>query len=257
MRFTLIASLAAIASAVSASPIEKRVVSAKVYHTCSVPGTIALTFDDGPYEYTWALADKLRSEDVTATFFMNGANWVDVDTQSVKTPAGTKSYKDVIKHVYDKGHQIASHTYSHKELNGLSSSAIKSEMTKLEAIFKKAINKIPNYMRPPSGAYDDNTLAVLGQLGYKVILWDIDSNDWRYKDTSDLSKEQANYKSVIEKDNKNKPNGHIALQHDVHQKTVTKLVPWVIQYIKGKKSYKFVSVAECLGQSVSSAYKSK
>ncbi|KAG1241675.1 hypothetical protein G6F65_023398 [Rhizopus arrhizus] len=60
-------------------------------------------------------------------------------------------------------------------------------------------------MRPPSGAYDDNTLATLGQLGYKVILWDIDSNDWRYKDIASLANEQQEYKSVIEADNKKKP----------------------------------------------------
>lgn len=73
MRFILLASLVAI---VLASPIKKKTVSAKIYSTCTVPGTMALTFDDGPYEYTWALADTLKSEGVTATFFMNGANWV-------------------------------------------------------------------------------------------------------------------------------------------------------------------------------------
>lgn len=76
MRLTLLASVAAIATAVSAAPFEKRAVKAKVYTTCSVPGTMALTFDDGPYEYTWALAETLHEKGVTATFFMNGNNWV-------------------------------------------------------------------------------------------------------------------------------------------------------------------------------------
>lgn len=159
-----------------------------------------------------------------------------VETQSVKTPAGVKTYKQVIKHVYDKGHQIASHTYSHKELGGLSTAEVKSEMTKLDKIFKSVIGKSPLYMRPPSGSYDDNTLAALGSLGYKVILWDIDSNDWRYKDISSLSNEQANYKSVIDKDSKKNPHGHIALQHDVHKKTVTKLVPWVISMSRVRRT---------------------
>jgi peptidoglycan/xylan/chitin deacetylase (PgdA/CDA1 family) len=76
MRFTLLTSLAVVATAVSAAPVEKRAVKAKVYTTCSVPGTMALTFDDGPYEYTWDLAETLQSKGVTATFFMNGNNWV-------------------------------------------------------------------------------------------------------------------------------------------------------------------------------------
>lgn len=130
-------------------------------------------------------------------------------------------------------------------------------MTKLEKVFRSILGKNPLYMRPPSGEYDSTTLTTLGELGYKVILWDIDSNDWRYKDQSSLSHEQANYKSVIEEDSKKNPQGHIALQHDVHKKTVEKLVPWVISYVKSKKNYKFVSVAECLGNTKGSAYKTK
>lgn len=75
----------------------------------------------------------------------------DVEKQSVKTSAGTKTYKQVIKHVYDSGHQLASHTYSHLELGGQSASKIKSEMTKMEAIFRSIIGKNPIMMRPPAG----------------------------------------------------------------------------------------------------------
>lgn len=78
MRTSFLITLAAVATAVSAAPtpLEKRATSAKLIETCTVPGTIALTFDDGPYEYTWALAETLKKNGVTATFFMNGQNWV-------------------------------------------------------------------------------------------------------------------------------------------------------------------------------------
>lgn len=78
MRSSFLITLAAVATAVSAAPapLEKRATSAKLISTCTVPGTIALTFDDGPYEYTWALAETLKAEGVVATFFMNGNNWV-------------------------------------------------------------------------------------------------------------------------------------------------------------------------------------
>jgi peptidoglycan/xylan/chitin deacetylase (PgdA/CDA1 family) len=78
MKTTFLVTLATIATAVSAAPtpFEKRATTATIYSTCSVPGTIALTFDDGPYQYTWALAETLKNEGITATFFMNGNNWV-------------------------------------------------------------------------------------------------------------------------------------------------------------------------------------
>ncbi|GAA5817023.1 hypothetical protein MFLAVUS_010558 [Mucor flavus] len=259
MRSTFLITLAAIATAVSAAPapLEKRAAKAQIISTCTVPGTIALTFDDGPYEYTWALADALKAAGVTGTFFMNGENWVDVNKQSVKTSAGTKTYKQVIKHVYDQGHQLASHTYTHLELGGQTAAKVKSEMTKMETVFRSVIGKNPVHMRPPAGVLSDTALTVLGDLGYKVILWDLDSNDWQYTDSSNIGKEQKNYKDVIEKDAKKNPQGHIALHHDVYKKTVEDLVPWVVKYIKGKKNYKFVSVAECLGGTKGSAYKTK
>ncbi|KAI7907601.1 uncharacterized protein BX663DRAFT_491415 [Cokeromyces recurvatus] len=259
MRSTFIITIAAIATAVSAAPttLDKRAPKAQVITTCTVPGTIALTFDDGPYEYTWDLAKTLKKNGVTATFFMNGNNWVDVEKQTVKTSDGIKTYKEVIKHVYSQGHQLASHTYSHLELGGQSASKVKSEVQKLEKIFRSVIGKNPLYFRPPAGSYDDTTLKTLGSLGYKVILWDIDSNDWRYSSQSSLSKEQKNYKDVIEADSKKNPKGHIALHHDVYKKTTEKLVPWVIKYIKDKKNYKFVSVAECIGQTKGSAYRTR
>lgn len=181
----------------------------------------------------------------------------DVEKQSVKTSAGTKTYKQVIKHVYDCGHQLASHTYSHLELGDQSPSKVKSEMTKMETVFRSIIGKNPQFMRPPAGSTSSSTLATLGELGYKVVLWDIDSNDWRYSEQKGISHEQNNYKDVIEKDSKKNPHGHIALHHDVYKKTVDELVPWVIEYIKSKKTYKFVSVAECIGSSKASAYKTK
>lgn len=259
MRFTLVASILAIASYVSAAPasLSKRAATAQVITTCSVPGTIALTFDDGPFEYTWDLADYLKKEGVVATFFFNGNNYVNVDTQTVKTSAGTKTYKQVIKHVYDRGHQIGSHTYSHLELAGQSTSKIQSEMSKLEAIFRSVIGKNPLYMRPPAGSYDNNVLKTLGASGYKVIMWDIDSNDWRYQNDKSLAMEQKHYKDVIEKDSSKNPQGHIALHHDVYQKTAEQLTPWVVKYIKDKKKYKFVSVAECIGNTKGSAYRTK
>lgn len=71
-----LATLAILAASMSmAMPLEPRA-TAKVYSKCSKPGTYALTFDDGPYEYTWKLADDLKAAGVKATFFINGNNWV-------------------------------------------------------------------------------------------------------------------------------------------------------------------------------------
>ncbi|KAI8394308.1 uncharacterized protein BYT42DRAFT_554168 [Radiomyces spectabilis] len=223
--------------------------SAKVYDKCVTPGTFALTFDDGPYKYSWSLAEKLEAEGIAATWFVNGKNWVNVATDKVEVNGEMKTYKQVLQKVHDSGHQIASHTYSHKELAGQSNQVIRREMQKNEDVIRSAIGKRPTFMRPPAGSLDKNVLKVLGSLGYHVVLWDIDSNDWR---THNFESEQKEYKSVL--DNESEKGGHIALNHEVYDQTIDELVPWVIDYVKSK-NYRFVTVAECLGFPKESAYR--
>jgi peptidoglycan/xylan/chitin deacetylase (PgdA/CDA1 family) len=96
-------------------------------------------------------------------------------------------------------------------------------------------------MRPPTGAYDENTLVVLKDLGYSVVNWDIDTNDWR---EHDFDEEKSAYEEM--KDDSNQSLGHIALEHEVYDQTVSELIPWVIDYINSM-GYKFVTVSDCIG----------
>lgn len=96
-----------VASLSSATPLQtypRRTVSqvaiGSVIDHCAVPGTIALTFDDGPWMYTSQILDTLAEHDALATFFLNGINKGSID-----------SYPDVIQRAVAEGHQIGSHTY--------------------------------------------------------------------------------------------------------------------------------------------------
>lgn len=83
---------------------------------------------------------------------------------------------------------------------------------------------------------------------YRVIIWDVDSQDWA---THNLADEQREYKSVLDKASSSN-SGHIALEHEVYEQTVNELVPWAIKYVKSK-GYKFATVADCTG--AGNAYK--
>lgn len=67
---------------------------------CAIPGTIALTFDDGPYIYTPQILDTLAQHDVRATFFLNGHNRGHIDTSP-----------EVVQRTLAEGHQLGSHTF--------------------------------------------------------------------------------------------------------------------------------------------------
>jgi hypothetical protein len=67
---------------------------------CIVPGTVALTFDDGPYIYTPQILDTLSRRGARATFFLNGV-----------LKGNIHEYADVMRRAITEGHQLASHTY--------------------------------------------------------------------------------------------------------------------------------------------------
>jgi hypothetical protein len=97
----------AAAPSVPKLPKVKVAASATIIESCTIKGVAALTFDDGPGEYTGQLLKFLAKEKVKVTFFVNGENAGNI----LKEP-----FKSYVKTAYDAGHQIASHTWSHEDL---------------------------------------------------------------------------------------------------------------------------------------------
>jgi len=130
----IIAAAAITAAFVSALPVnpseskpalQKRSAAATVISRCTKPGTIALTFDDGPFLYTNGLLDILQSRAVKATFFFNG-----------NTYGRIEDFAASVKRAYQDGHQVGHHTWDHRDLTSLSQSEALEEM-----ILRKSENK--------------------------------------------------------------------------------------------------------------------
>ena len=66
---------------------------------CAISGTIALTFDDGPFIYTVQLLETLSQHGARATFFLNGVNRGSID-----------AFLDLVQRTLHEGHQLGSHT---------------------------------------------------------------------------------------------------------------------------------------------------
>ncbi|KAF8607827.1 carbohydrate esterase family 4 protein [Ceratobasidium sp. AG-I] len=215
---------------VSAAPVEHELETralAQVITKCTKAKTVALTFDDGPYINNKKLVDLLNANGAKGTFFFNGNNYGCIyDSANAAR----------VKYAYDKGHQIASHTWSHAHLKTLSGSALTSEFSKTDTAIKKITGAVPAFMRPPYGEYDDEVRTVAASRGQKVVIWDFDSGDSAGK--------SAAYKSLIAK----KPNNILTLNHETYATTVNDVIPDAIKQLKAA-GYKLVTVAECLGQS--------
>ena len=177
---------------------------------------IAFTFDDGPSKAnTKDVVDYLSNNQAHATFFMLGNNML--------------NNPDIVKYVLDHGHEIGSHTYSHKNLKRISLNEVQSEIEKTQTVFNNITGLDIKLLRPPYGAINEK---IKESFSYPYILWSVDTLDWQYKDSDYL------YDYVINHVN----DGDIILMHDIHTTTkiaVERILPEL--YARG---YRVVSVSE-------------
>ncbi|KAI1344465.1 carbohydrate esterase family 4 protein [Xylariaceae sp. FL0016] len=211
------------------SPVEvfKRAHSAGTVITkCAKSGVLALAYDDGPYQYTSSLVDTLDAGGAKGTFFFTGTLYGCIYNQ-----------KAAVKKAFEKGHQVASHTWTHGHMGSMSASQITTEMTKVEDAMVNIFGKKPQYMRPPYLETGGSFLSVMKQLNYTVITDDVDAGDW-----NNQSPQQSEQKFSSAGAG---GMGHIPLMHETYQGTVTTLTNWLINWAK-TNNLKIVTVAECL-----------
>jgi len=143
---------------------------------------IFLTFDDGPNEYTLKILEILKNFDAKATFFVCGKN--------------IEKFPEIAKKIIKDGHEIGNHTYSHS-INFLFPWSFKKEIEKTTQIIQKITGVKTRFFRPPWGVLTPWLKNHLLKNGYKIILWDIDSGDWKGKISDKIFEEIKPYSILL------------------------------------------------------------
>jgi len=126
---------------------------------------LALTFDDGPSEWTAPILDELARHGAKATFFVLGEH---VDGN-----------EDVLRRAVAEGHELGNHTFSHTPCSRLSADEIETELTRTQELIAAATGVRPRLVRPPYGDGFDAVEPVAQQLGFaRTVLWTQLANDW-------------------------------------------------------------------------------
>lgn len=128
-------------------------------------GTVYLTFDDGPSQYTPAILRILRATNSTATFFELGFRQA--------------NYPGAAAQVRAEGSSVGNHTYDHPDLTALKPSEIRSQLTR---------GPRGRCMRPPYGATNPGVRRIIAQQGLREVLWSIDTLDWSRPGTAKIVK---------------------------------------------------------------------
>ena len=166
---------------------------------------IALSFDDGPSQYTQRILDAIQENGVKATFFMVGYQ---ID-----------AYKDEVRAVYDAGCQIANHTLDHKDLKTLGKEDIKKQVYNNEKKLNDIVPVGEIIVRPPYGNVNDTVKSVVER---PMFNWSVDSLDWKTR----------NADSIVAQIKADASDGYIILMHDLYETTAEaaeRIIPWLIE----------------------------
>jgi peptidoglycan/xylan/chitin deacetylase (PgdA/CDA1 family) len=220
--------------AVTPGPEPTKGQSRVTFAECNVEGPfVAITFDDGPHGgQTPRLLKMLKDRGIKATFFVVG--------QCVAESP------EVAKQIVTEGHEIANHSWSHPQLTTLSESSVRDQIDRTHNVIKQTTGVTPALLRPPYGSFTTRQRAWANSVwGYKTILWDVDSLDWKHRSP-------AKTESIILSQTKK---GSIILCHDIHKTTVDAM-PATLDALRAK-GFKFVTVTELLNMHSESAVKKK
>lgn len=178
---------------------------------------LAFTFDDGPSDGpTNKLLDNLEKYNARVTFFVLGSR--------------VNTYSSSLKRAYEMGNTIGSHTYSHLNLFQLEDYDVMKEINNTNDAIEKVLGFRPKYLRAPYG----NTNTHIKELSNMyTILWNVDTEDWKYKDAEKIKDNIVNHAH----------DGAIILLHDIYNTSVEGAL---LAMEELQDEYAFVSLEEMI-----------
>lgn len=181
--------------------------------------SICLTFDEG-YEngYTAQILDTLKEKNVKAIFFC--------------TYDYIKDNPDLVNRMISEGHIVGNHSYKHKNMTKIDVESARDEVTLLHDYVAQMFGYEMNYFRFPEGAFSEQNLALVNDLGYKCVFWSFAYADW---DTNNPPDKDTAFKKITSSTH----DGAIFLLHAVSQ-TNAEILPDVIDNIK-EQGYSFTT----------------
>ena len=176
---------------------------------------IALTFDDGPNYNTNKVLDILEENNVPATFFVLGNR--------------IKGNENILKRMVSSKMEIGNHTFNHLLLTKYKEDKVKSEINDTSNLIFEVTGKYPTLLRPSYGSCNKMIKRIVDT---PIIIWDIDTLDWKYHNSRRISNRVINKVK----------DGDIVLMHDIYSATANAL-EIIIPSLKSK-GYTFVTVSD-------------
>jgi len=184
------------------------------------PGTVALTFDDGPHPVNTPLVlDALATAGIEATFFVNGAK--------------ADRYPGLVARMIREGHSVQNHSYYHGLLSSMSYSAAYREITMGRDAISRTAGFPSRCLRPPFGGVNDTVRVAAAAAGQAIMMWTVDPQDWRHQGSTAIASHVVRHST----------SGSIILLHDATSSETAGAVPGIVAGLRGR-GLRFVSLCD-------------
>ncbi|MCF6095432.1 polysaccharide deacetylase family protein [Thermovorax subterraneus] len=169
---------------------------------------VALTFD-ATYgdNQTEPILNILRQNGIRATWFISGI-WAE-------------NFPTLLRSIFTAGHEIGNHSHTHPHMTQLSTAEMSSQITNATRAIQRVIDVQVDMFRPPFGEYNQTHLNVAAGLGYRTIMWTIDTLDWQ----------NPGLDAIVNRVLSNAANGAIILMHNAAADTPQPL-PRIIRELR-------------------------
>jgi peptidoglycan/xylan/chitin deacetylase (PgdA/CDA1 family) len=200
---------------------------------------VAITIDDGPYTTLQKkFVDEMAKYNGHATFYVVG--------NRVGKTAGNG-----LVYAVENGWEIGIHAWTHDYYySSCTDEKYVEEISKTAAVIEKYL---PGYkirtMHPPGGMIKNERVSA---SEYAVVLWDVDSNDWKYVGRGDSVREK-NIETIVNNVMKSVKNGSIVLMHELYSNSYEAYCE-ILRRLD-EQGYEFVTVSELLGEKYKSGKK--
>lgn len=185
---------------------------------------MALTFDDGPSQFTAGILDAFAHYGGQGTFYVVGQR--------------VHRYAHLLNRMIEQGHEIGNHTWAHERLPLHTPERVHSTISRTSHIIYETTGVVAATFRPPYMAFGERTQGLIADLGYPIVLWSVDTRDWYYRDADLIYDHIMTHAS----------HGAIVLLHDIHQtsyEATRRAIPSLMA-----QGFELVTVSELLGELV-------
>ena len=208
-----------------------RIISSVERHNSASP-LVALTYDDGPSEWTEPLLDVLRAGQAAATFFVIGE--------------AVDGREETLLRCAADGHEVANHLFTHPRPDLIRDDQLEEEVARTSDRIANVLGKAPTLLRTPYGLAEERVAPIAARHGMPTTVhWSVVSDDWRFATSAPIVKRVMReiHDGAVVSLHDGKPNS-VTIRYPSRKPTVRATAE--ILAVLASDGYRFVTVSELI-----------